>query len=241
MESSRNHLFSFLWGAFGTATIVGIVALLYSYWLPPLLLAVFTNRPDVFQAGIDSIGKSQEVSKLNVVRGMSPAEISSISTPFGQARPSAREGSLVVEFSDYRCGYCRVADKQLRAVANQGKIRLVVRELPILGAQSELAAKYALAASLQGKYDTVRAQLLQASEINPESIAAILGKAGLDVAKAHADAESDMIKAEIDRNKSLASKIGIQGTPAFIVGRHFIGGFNMQEIMSAATSSSIDK
>lgn len=132
----------------------------------------------------------------------------------------------VVEFFDYNCGYCKKAFIDLAAAADKDKqIKLVLKEFPILSKGSEETARVALAAKVQGKYwEFHRAMLESPGQANEASALKVAEKVGLNIAKIKSDMVSPEVKAEIARTRALAQKLGIQGTPHFLVGERSIGG-----------------
>jgi protein-disulfide isomerase len=132
----------------------------------------------------------------------------------------------VVEFFDYNCGYCKRGFPELaKLIDKDPKVRVVLKELPILSKGSEEAARVALAARLQGKYWEVHRALLESKGQASEAVALkIAEKLGLDMAKLKKDMDSPEIKAEIERVRELANKMGINGTPHFLVGDRGIAG-----------------
>lgn len=132
----------------------------------------------------------------------------------------------VTEFFDYNCGYCKKSFTDIQAlIKSDPKVRVVLKELPILSQDSVDAAKIALAAKQQGKYWEVHSGLLESkARATGASALAIAEKAGLNIAKLKADAEGDAVKAEIDAVRQLAQKMGIEGTPHFLVGDRSIAG-----------------
>jgi len=132
----------------------------------------------------------------------------------------------VVEFFDYNCGYCkRGLSGVVELIEKDPKVKVVFKELPILSKGSEEAAHVALAARLQGKYWEVHRALLENKGQANEAVALkVAEKAGLDMTKLKADMNSDEVKGEIERVRDLAQKMGISGTPHFLVGDRSIGG-----------------
>lgn len=132
----------------------------------------------------------------------------------------------IVEFFDFRCGYCKRLDPVLtRFIAEDRNIRRVFKDLPILGPASVLAAKAALAAHKQNAYEKMRDALMKGSpEITLSSIQAEAKRLGLDTERLAKDMESPAIKAQIDANLALAQVLGIQGTPALVIGEEFVPG-----------------
>jgi protein-disulfide isomerase len=146
------------------------------------------------------------------------------------------EGDVtVVEFFDYQCPYCKaVAPSLTKAVAADGKVRIVYKEFPILGATSITAAKAALAAEQQGKYVAFHDKLFaHKGRLDDAAIFSTAGGVGLDVTRLKADMEKPQIKDEIDRNYRLADKLSIQGTPAFVIGRELLPGAASIDELSA--------
>jgi protein-disulfide isomerase len=133
----------------------------------------------------------------------------------------------VVEFFDYNCGYCKRAFGDIAKLVDQDKkVKLVLKELPILSKGSEEGARVALAARQQGKYWEVHRALINLrGEVNEQTALRAAEKvAGIDIAKLKADMASESVSAEIKRVRDLAQKMGIQGTPHFLVGDRAIPG-----------------
>ncbi len=132
----------------------------------------------------------------------------------------------IVEFFDYRCPYCRrVANAVKKVVADDGKIRLVMKEFPILGPQSIQAARAALAAVKQGKYEEFHwALMTEPGDMSDPHIRQIARTVGLDVERRQKDMQSPDIDAMIRRNNELARALDIKGTPAFVIGDALVPG-----------------
>jgi protein-disulfide isomerase len=132
----------------------------------------------------------------------------------------------IVEFFDYNCGYCkRALPDVLKLVNNDGKIRLVLKELPIFGEDSEAAAKLALASDKQGKYFEMHQKLFsEPGKAEKEKALRVAKELGLDVDKLQKDAEDPDIKKALDEAKELAQKLNLQGTPLYLIGDRVIPG-----------------
>ncbi len=128
----------------------------------------------------------------------------------------------IVEYFDYQCPYCKkVAPDLAKVVKDDGKIRLVLKDWPILGDPSKYAARLALAAKFQNKYQAAHEALIgRPGRLTDAGTDEALAGAGIDVAKAKADYETnkDKIDALLKRNDVQAQAFGFRGTPAFIVG-----------------------
>jgi protein-disulfide isomerase len=141
------------------------------------------------------------------------------------------EGSItVVEFLDYQCGYCRRAQPDVsQLLETDGDIRLVVKEMPILGPGSDLAARAAVATLISEgpeAYERLHARLMTLSgEITDASLDKALAETGLDpdaLRVAMADPEVDR---RIASTRALAEKLGISGTPTFVVDDRMVRGY----------------
>ncbi|MDE0340762.1 MAG: DsbA family protein [Nitrospinae bacterium] len=132
----------------------------------------------------------------------------------------------IVEFFDYRCGYCkRVAPVVDDALAKDKKIRIVYKEFPVLGPNSVLAARAALASRAQGKYLVFHKALMYAKiSYDEASIMKIAAKVGIDTARLKKDMQAPGIQAQLAKNRALARSLSIRGTPAFVIGDQLFPG-----------------
>lgn len=137
---------------------------------------------------------------------------------------NAGDVSIVV-FFDYNCGYCKKTLPQLQALSQKDPlVRIVFKELPILGPQSMTAAKAALAAGRQGKYVEFHNALFDAESTDETAIKNISKTLGLDFTKLQKDMVDPKIDEQLARNARLAGSLDINGTPAYIVGDRIIPG-----------------
>lgn len=134
----------------------------------------------------------------------------------------------LIEFFDYRCGYCkRVLDDVMALVDTETDLRVVFKELPILGPDSETASKAALAAWRQGPepYRAYHEALMRVrGPLDEARIFAIAENVGLDLDRLRDDMGSEEIRDHIRETRELAASLGIRGTPAFVVGSRTIPG-----------------
>jgi protein-disulfide isomerase len=134
---------------------------------------------------------------------------------------------VIVEFFDYACGYCKKVLPSVTKIIEEDKnVKFVFKELPILGANSELAAKAALAVYIisPDKYFEFHKQLMEGRISGQDSLNNIAKNLGIDVAALEKTMKSDAVEKIISDDRKLAAEIGIRGTPAFIVGGEFIPG-----------------
>ncbi|HEX7791238.1 MAG TPA: DsbA family protein, partial [Afipia sp.] len=134
----------------------------------------------------------------------------------------------IVEYFDYQCPYCKKISPVLDQVVNEdNKVRLVLKDWPILGEPSGYAARLVLAAKHQNKYEAAhRALIVKVGRLTEAVIDETLTQAGVDVAKAKADlaAHKPAIDALLKRNNEQAQAFGFRGTPAFVVGTFRVPG-----------------
>ena len=134
----------------------------------------------------------------------------------------------IVEYFDYQCPYCRKVDPELRQlVHDDGKIRLVQKDWPVLGEVSVIAARLALACKYQDKYIQAHEALIGVnSKLTEPRIRELLAGAGIDVDRATTDLATNAkaIDAILARNNDQATAFGFNGTPSFIVGKFRVPG-----------------
>ena len=124
----------------------------------------------------------------------------------------------VVEFFDYRCGYCKRSADAVRVAAALPDVRVELRDYPILGPDSVRASRLALAAGMQASYLDVHFALMAREDDYGDAAAVELASAlGLDPARLRADMDSAAVSARIEANTALARRLGVSGTPAFLV------------------------
>lgn len=134
----------------------------------------------------------------------------------------------IVEWSDYQCPYCRRVEPELRQVVqDDGNVRLVLKDWPILGPVSVTAARMALAAKFQDKYHQAHDAMMGVnSRLTEPRINELLAGAGVDMDRLKRDLTSHAadIDAILKRNDDQATAFGFRGTPAFIVGKFRVPG-----------------
>jgi protein-disulfide isomerase len=131
----------------------------------------------------------------------------------------------LVEFFDYRCMYCRRVVSSMQALLeDDDELRVVFKELPVLGEESVHAARAALASREQGKYVPFHFALMKAEDLSESAILELAEDLGLDPEQLRADMRGPKVEAAIQANYSLANQLGIEGTPAFVIGDKVIPG-----------------
>lgn len=181
--------------------------------------AYILEHPEILTEAAQILQQRETVKRLT-------AAGDALIKPFAGAIAGNPGGDVtLVEFTDYSCGFCRasVPDVQ-RLIDSDSGVRVVYREVPILSPASREAAKWALAAAKQGKYKAFHDAMFAGEKPSDVSIRAAAQKAGLDMARAAVDAESEAVATEIETNLALMQKVGFGGTPTFIVGDQILEG-----------------
>ncbi len=158
-----------------------------------------------------------------------------VTEPFPGAVLGNPEGSVtLVEFSDYACGYCRASAEHVNALIEENPdLRVVIREWPIFQG-SDYAAKIALGAAKQGKYEEFHLALYARGAPTEASVAATADDVGLDLEAARAFAATQEANAELAKNMGLARQLGFTGTPSWVVGDRAFEGAVGQEALARA-------
>jgi protein-disulfide isomerase len=140
----------------------------------------------------------------------------------------------VVEFFDYRCGYCKlVAPDVVKLVQDNPDVRVVFKELPIFGEVSDTAARMALTPQAKAKGFKLYASLMADNGLDEAGLDRHLSDAGLDPAVVRAAAASPQVQAQLLETRALAGALGVEGTPAFVVGDYMIPSANIAAVRAA--------
>jgi protein-disulfide isomerase len=185
------------------------------------------TNPEIFleaQTALEAKMEKEQAEKLKVAIAENAKEI--YRDPQADLAGNANGDITVVEFFDYNCGYCkRGLHDVIKLVESDPNVRVVFKELPILSKGSEEASRVAIASGKQGKYWDVHKAMLEAKGVMNEANAlAIATKLGLDIDKLKKDMASPEVEAEIKKSEALAKKMGVNGTPHFLVGDRAIPG-----------------
>jgi protein-disulfide isomerase len=146
----------------------------------------------------------------------------------------------IVEFFDTRCPYCRKLEPSMaNLLMRDHGVRLVYKDLPILGPASVLGSKALLAAQKQDSYEKLRAAIMSApSDTTEAMIKDASMRLGLDWPRLKHDMDDPAIAARIDANVKLARSIGVDGTPALVIGRDLLpGAMDLGELQEAVATA----
>jgi protein-disulfide isomerase len=155
----------------------------------------------------------------------------------------------IVEWFDYNCPYCRKLEPELRQVVHDdGKVRLIWKDWPVLGPISIIATRMALASRYQDKFvQAHEAMMGVSSKLTEPRIKELLSAAGLDIDRLNKDLDTnaEAIKAIVVRNNAQADAFGFKGTPSFIVGKFRVPGIltmeEFEQVIADARKASAEK
>jgi protein-disulfide isomerase len=193
--------------------------------------AYLLENPDVIVEAMDVLQQREDeaaaLRDVQLLQSNSPALFNSPSDWVG-GNPNG--DITVVEFMDYRCGYCRKAHDEVNAlVTSDGNIRYVVKEYPILGPESLASSQFAIAVRMlygdDAYKETHNALIKLRGEANAQTLARLATDLGHDPKAVLAKMESPDVMAIIDQNHALASTMDISGTPTFVVDQTMVRGY----------------
>lgn len=146
----------------------------------------------------------------------------------GVANPDGKK--IIVEFYDYNCGYCKMASKVVDKIANEDKnVKVIFRDFPIFGGTSLDAAKYSIAVAMTApsKFLAFHNALMNGNAKTIDGIEEALKEAKISVERIRRTLKSNAtdIEKRINDNRQLGNEIGLNGTPAFLVGEEFVPGY----------------
>ncbi len=215
-------------GAMGSALVLsatGSVQLSDRAAIEKIVREYILANPEILPEAMENL-RAKELGKVVA------ANRAAIETPIGDAWEGAADADVtLVEFYDYACGYCRASLRDIdRLLAEDKKLKVVYRDMPVLGEDSLEAARLSVAAALAGKFRAMHKPLYAAGRPTPEVVEATRKRLGLD-AKALRAPDVDR---ELARNLNLQRQLDLSGPPAWVVGDKVLVGAIGYEGLKAA-------
>ena len=211
--------------------------------LRALILETIRENPDVLMETIQSYVARQEADaetekKIRVARAIRLLRSDVNAGVIGNENGSV----LLVEFYDYNCPYCRRAAPMLTELIKENpELRIVMREWPVLGPDSEVAARASLAAFRQGRFVAFHEALMDQPRANAATVRQVAEEVGLDYERLQRDMEAPDVDSHLRVSRSLAGELGIKGTPTFLIGDRLIPGLvskaELQDLISVAVDA----
>lgn len=204
--------------------------------------AYLLDNPEVLMEAIGVLEQRRAVAEAEAAEQMLQVNAQEIFDDGYSWVGGNPEGSFtIVEFLDYRCGYCRRAHPEVaRLIEGDGDIRIIVKEFPILGEQSTLASKFAIATKIvagDAAYGEVSDALMTLrADVTPASLRQLSDGLGLDTTAILSEMDSAEVNRRIAETRSLAQRLQINGTPSFVFEdqllRGYVGLEEMQQIVA---------
>lgn len=194
------------------------------------------ENPEIIEEALIALSEKRDAEEAALaLAAIADNQDALISNPADYSVGPADAPVTVVEFFDYRCGYCKRSAEWATKLPAQydNKVRVVFKEYPILSTESEKAALAAIAAGKQDKYIEMHMALMEldnGSGFGAEQIDAAAESVGVDVATMRADMKSIDVQKTVADAKSLARTLNISGTPNFIVGSEMVSGADLQQV-----------
>jgi protein-disulfide isomerase len=189
------------------------------------------NHPEVLQEAIAALEKKQAAEEAEKHEAAVKDNAEAIFNSPRQVTVGNPQGDVTfVEFFDYNCGYCKRAMADMfDLMKNDSKLKVVLKEFPVLGPGSVDAARVAVAVRMQDKtgkkYLDFHQRLLGGrGQADKARALAAAKEAGLDVARIEKDMTSDEVKQSLEESLKLAEKLGLNGTPSYVIGNDVVIG-----------------
>ena len=189
------------------------------------------RHPEVLQEVIAELEKREQAAELEARRVSVKANAATLfSSPRHVVLGNPQGDVTMVEFFDYNCAYCKSAlSDMLDLVKADPKLKVVLKEFPVLGQGSVEAASVAVAVRMQDdngkKYLEFHQKLLGGrGQADRARALAVAKEVGLDMARLERDLASPEVKATIEENLKLAEAIGLTGTPSYVIGDNVVIG-----------------
>lgn len=205
-----------------------------------ILREALKQDPSILREAIEALQADEGRHQAEATRAALAAARSQLLDPADPVAGNPQGDVTIIEFFDTRCPYCQRLEPAMAELLRQDSgVRVVFKDLPILGPGSMLGAKTLLAAQSQGAYEKLREALMKPGpEPSREAILATARKLGLDPEKLARDMESPAVQARIAANLALARRLGIQGTPAMVIGETLIpGAVELAELRQAVAGA----
>lgn len=217
------------------AGIAGAAAFNYSGLAPDRTRETLLANPEILPEAMQELQRRDMVARIEPLRD-------ELEAPFPGAVLGNPNGEItLVEFTDYACGYCRTSLAHVNAlIAANPDLRVVIREYPILSAASADAARMALAAAEQGKFEAFHNAMFASDGLSADDIDNAARIAGLDLARAQLSIEGGLYETQLQNNVFLGQNMGLSGTPAWVIGNQVLTGAVGEEVIGAAISEARD-
>ena len=195
--------------------------------------------PSILRDAIDAIRSDQAEQQAAKAREMIAANHDALYDKTDPSAGNSQAAVTMVLFYDTRCPYCRQLEPLLATWSQHDSgIRIIYKDLPILGPASVLGSRALLAAQRQGRYTALRDAIMRSPpDVTESAIRDDAQSLGIDWPRLQRDMGDPAIQQRLDRNIRLAKTLGIEGTPAFVIGDRLVVGTDMSDIQAAMAAA----
>jgi protein-disulfide isomerase len=182
--------------------------------------------PSILRDAVVAMQAEDTEQQAATARAAIAAQHAALSNPADPATGNPKGDVTIVEFFDTRCPYCRHMDPTMAAVLHDDRgVKLIYKDLPILGPASLLGSKALLAAQRQGGYEKLRSAIMQAPpDTTLDMVQSLAVANGLDWPRLQRDMDDPAIQQRLEANVRLAHDLGIEGTPVLVIGNALVPG-----------------
>lgn len=209
-----------------------------------IVKAYLMEHPEVILESVQALQERQDAARADEAKGQIAGLRDKLLRDGRDQVLGNPDGDVtLVEFFDYRCGYCKQAQPVLdELIKSDPKLRVVLKEFPILGPDSLVASRAALASVAQGKYKDFHAALIASRGALPDDkIMDVAKSVGIDTVALKKAMDDQAIAGHLGDNHALAEKLAINGTPSFIIGDQLVPGAvdlaSLKKLVEAARTS----
>lgn len=197
------------------------------------------NDPTILREAVDALQSEQTERQAAAARETIAANHDALYDPADPVVGNPKATVTIIAFYDPRCPYCRRMEPQMAAwLQNDTGVRVVYKDLPILGPPSVLGSRALLAAQRQDGYQKLRDAMMRGSpDITEATIHADADEVGLDWTKLQKDMADPAIQQRLDANIRLAKALDIDGTPSFVVGDRLVVGSELTDLQGAVAAA----
>lgn len=204
-----------------------------------IIEAYIVENPEIIERAFLALQEKEKVARAEAAKAAIAENASQLYAQKSDYSIGPADAKVtVVEFFDYRCGFCKTSVEDVRGLPEKydGEVRVVFKELPLFSGISTTAAQAALAAGKQGKYVQMHVALMglkSNDDLTEDKIDELAGSIGVNVAKMRADMNSPAVLKQLEESTALARTLSVGGTPGFFIGDKHIEGADFAAIEAA--------
>lgn len=204
--------------------------------------AYLIENPEVIEEAVQALGKKRETEAAQAATSAIEAHRAALEQDPRDFVANPNGTITVTEFFDYRCGYCKIAATEMAGIIEQNPdVRVVFKEFPIFGEQSDETAAIMLTDLAKPKTLELHERLMAEKSLDDAALDRHLRAVGIDPAAARKAAQAPAIQQQLVDTHELAASLGINGTPAFVIGNRLISGADMEAVKAAITAAQAEK